>query len=507
MIRLAAAAVLLVGLVWSSAVTAAPPKVRRFALVIGNNQPLQPTTSRLRYADDDAVSTHRMLLDAGVDSLLLVTLDADSRALFEGVQAYGAPRSQALEKAFSELTARMGAAHAAGAESELFVFYSGHGDVEHGEGFLALEDGRLTRTKLFELLSRSRATHNHVFIDACKSYFLAFDRGPGGRRTPYQGAMVEALPAQLESTGFVLSTSSDRDSHEWERYQGGVLSHELRSALRGAADTNLDGHISYAELGAFLSTANQGIKNARLRPDFMVRPPHHDYKRDVLAWPGEQAPLSFGGEAVGHFYVETGSGERILDAHPAVGQALALWPPRERPLFIRRNDGSAEYVLTSQEPMKIARLEPARLEVASRGAVGIAFEHLFALPFGQHEVQGFKPPLLLQDDRDFDDGERKRRIVRITSGTLSLVGFAAGLTLSGLAIAEFQKPNGEHWSNLALDENNDKTRRYNMASIGGYALGAAAGAVWAWSRFGKGRFAFSGSLGKAGVLLEARQRF
>jgi hypothetical protein len=498
---------MLISLAWSSAASAAPPKVRRFALVIGNNQPLQPTTSKLRYADDDAVSTHRMLLDAGVDSLLLVTLDADSRALFEAVHAHGAPRSQALEEAFAELSARMNAAHAAGAESELFFFYSGHGDVERGEGFLALEDGRLTRSKLFELLSRSRATHNHVFIDACKSYFLAFDRGPGGRRTPYQGAMVEALPAQLESTGFVLSTSSDRDSHEWERYQGGVLSHELRSALRGAADANLDGHISYAELGAFLSTANRGIKNARLRPDFMVRPPHHDFKRDVLSWPGEQAPLSFGGAAVGHFYVETGSGERILDAHPAQGQALALWPPAERPLFIRRNDGSAEFVLTSSEPMKIAQLEPAKIEVASRGAVGLAFEHLFALPFGQHEVQGFRPPVLVDDDPELDRELRKQRIIRITSGTLSLAGFAAGLTLSALAIAKFQEPEGEDWSGLALGKNNEETRRYNLASIGGYALGATAGAVWLWSRFGKRQFAFAPTFGRATVMLQAEQRF
>ena len=497
---------LLAGTTLASRAHAAMPKTRRFALVIGNNQPVQPTSSKLRYADDDAVATHRMLREAGVESLLLVTLDADSRSLFESVSIHGAPRVSALEKAFSELLARMNQAHIAGIESELFFFYSGHGDVEHGEGFLALEDGRLTRSKLFELLSRSKATRNHVFIDACKSYFLAFDRGPGGRRTPYQGAMVESLPATLGNTGFVLSTSSDRDSHEWERYQGGILSHELRSALRGAADTNLDARISYAELGAFLTTANRGIKNARLRPDFMVQPPDHDFKRDVLAWPGDApAPLSFGGEAFGHFYVETGTGERILDAHPALGQELALWTPAERPLFVRKSDGSAEYVLTSSEPMKIAALNPARQEVASRGAAGLAFEHLFVVPFGERDVQGFRAPALRHDDTDYPSDFRTSRTLRITSASVSLAGFASGLAMSSMALYHSLRDAPDQ---LALDRENQAVIKYHIASAGCYALAIAAGATWIWSRRGSGSLTVSPAYGKAGGLMfGARQQF
>ena len=36
--------------------------------------------------------------------------------------------------------------------------------------------------------------------------------------------------------GFLLSTSSGRESHEWEGVQAGVFSHEVRSGLYGAAD-------------------------------------------------------------------------------------------------------------------------------------------------------------------------------------------------------------------------------------------------------------------------------
>lgn len=48
--------------------------VARFAVVIGNNQPETTQGAVLRYADDDAVATHRLLVEAGVDSTLLPSL-------------------------------------------------------------------------------------------------------------------------------------------------------------------------------------------------------------------------------------------------------------------------------------------------------------------------------------------------------------------------------------------------------------------------------------------------
>ena len=158
---------------------------------------------------------------------------------------------------------------------------------------MVLEDRRLTRSWLHELLARSPATRNHVFVDACKSYFLAFEKGPGGHESAAPASLLAAgVPSRLANTGFVLSTSSDRDSHEWERYQAGILSHELRSALRGAADADRDGRITYAELGAFLVTANSNIENPTFRPDFMVRAPGRDLRREVLRWRGELAGVA-----------------------------------------------------------------------------------------------------------------------------------------------------------------------------------------------------------------------
>ena len=63
--------------------------------------------------------------------------------------------------------------------------------------------------------------------------------------------------------GVIVATSGDQETHEWSRYHGGILSHELRSALSGAADVNGDGRIEYSELRAFLAAANARVQEPR----------------------------------------------------------------------------------------------------------------------------------------------------------------------------------------------------------------------------------------------------
>lgn len=117
---------------------------------------------------------------------------------------------------------------------------------------------------------------------------MAFAKGPGGQRRALD---ISLAPAHApENTGFILSTSSGRDSHEWDRYQSGVFSYQVRSALRGAADADRDATISYAELGVFLQRANAAIANPRYRPDFAIRPPGAhppDLQQTVLVWTGQ----------------------------------------------------------------------------------------------------------------------------------------------------------------------------------------------------------------------------
>ncbi len=458
-------------------------EVARFALVIGNNQPPAEASTTLRYADDDAVAMHRLLVQAGVESRLLVRLDRDSHRLHGPLPASGAPRSADLQRAVGALGSAIARAWQRGHETELLLFYSGHGDIDAGEGFVMLEDGRLTRHRLFELLSATKATRNHVFVDACRSYFLVFERGPGGQRRRYSGAPPDAsTPAQLANTGFVLSTSSDRESHEWERFQGGILSHELRSALRGAADTNLDGGIDYAELGAFLTTANRSIENPRFRPSFTVRPPAGNLRQPVLSWRGP-APLTSSRSDLGHFYLETARGERILDAHPARGQVLRLWPPPDRPLFVRPTPGSVEYVIKSQQPIDLASVAASPLEVASRGALSLAFERLFDDPFGPADVRRYES----SSDRVPEPPgvpparERTRAGLEVALGSIALAAEATALGLNAAAAIVYWQSSGD--SQRELEAANERVRTLNRASIPFHATAALAGVGWGLSRW------------------------
>lgn len=494
-------------LAWAKA-----PAVERFALVVGNNRPLTAEGTTLHYADDDAVATHRLLLEAGVDSVLLTALDADSQRLLGGAKTPDRPRREELERAYAGLLERMQRARDRQSEVDFLFFYSGHGDVEEGEGFLVLENGKFTRSDLFSMLLRSPAKRNHVFVDACKSYFVAFDRGPGGERDAYLGPeLVESVPGKLANTGFVLSTSSDRDSHEWDQFQGGILSHELRSALRGAADTNLDARISYAEIGAFLSNANQSIPVARFRPDFLVRAPGGNLREAVLSWSGSRPSLSFRAGAWGHFYIENAYGDRLLDAHPASQQALLLWPSDERPLFVRQHDGSAEYVVNPRESLQVSGLSPTRSAIASRGALSLAFDRLFEIPFGDTDVRRFETRAVSEDRASsrVSRASNRRRVLQWSSGVMAIGAASAGVTLSTLALVQYAR--GADSTQRQLEEINGRVSTLNRASLVCYGTALLAGTVWGLSRFWPSTTLAVGPSGNgaraAGLTLELGGRF
>ncbi len=480
------------------AARAAEPPLARFAIVIGNNHAEAADVPSLRYADDDAVATHELLVEAGVDSWLLTELDADSRRLHPGVVPAGPPRVAEVERALAALSEKMRARAARGDVVELLFFYSGHGDVERGEGYVVLEDRRLTRPMLHALLARSPAARNHVFIDACKSYFLAFDKGPGGRREPYAGPVAaETVPAQLGNTGFVLSTSSGRDSHEWERYQAGILSYEVRSALRGAADADGDGRVTYAELGAFLVKANQAISNARYRPEFTIRPPGRDLRQEVLRWSAPaEAAVRVEATNIGHLYVETTSGERLLDAHPAARQALQLHLPAARPLFVRRDDESAELILTDRAVPPIVALAPAHPEIAQRGALHLAFAQLFAASFASADVDFYERSFHADDPGvagvatkamnvvpgSPEAGTRgRRRWLTLVSGTVVIAGAAGGVATAALALQRYESGAGASQAEIARI--NGTVHRLDVASIACVAVAGAAGLTWLGTRW------------------------
>lgn len=460
-------------------------EVRRFSLVVGSNVGDGVFAAPLRYADDDAVSLHELLLEAGFASALLVAPDADTARLHPLTAAVGEPTLERLTQAFEAQRSQMRAARAQGHEVEWLFFFSGHGEAEGGEGFLGLARGRLTRTHLHEaLLARVEADRVHVVVDACKSALLVAGKGPGGRSVPLPFAFA-AEPERPTHVGFVLSASGTRDSHEWERLQAGVFSYEVRSALRGGADADGDGRVSYAELGAFLETANRAIVSPSFRPEFTILPPRgsEGLGQSILSW-AERPGLAADG-ALGHVYVERASGERLLDLH-AVGVALArVFLPSERPLFVRTADGARELTIDEGAAALSARELRAQVETSrAKGALHLAFEQLFSAPFEPGAVErwqrAWRPPdfSALEARAAPTLAERARPVV--ASAALG----AAALSAVSFTVAWQRGGAGDGLSQQARVARNREIAGLNTAGVVAASVAAAAAAIWVWPALG-----------------------
>lgn len=453
------------------ALAAAPAEPKLFALVVGNNQAAEKTTPDLRYADDDALALHELLLEAGVRSLLLVRPDAETSAMHANASAL-APTAETLALAWKQLQAELRAARDSGQAVEFLFFFSGHGDVSHGEGFLALEGGRLTRSELQAMLAASPGRRNHVIIDACKAYFAVLGKGAGGTRAPYPGsfALKEGAP---ERTGFLLSSSSDRDSHEWERYQAGVFSFEVRSALRGSADVDGDGVVTYRELGGFLTRANEGVTNPRLRPDFLVAPPGGAGGIDepLLRWPSSSVALELDGDPR-HVYVEGVSGKRLLESNRGSARSFLLHLPRERPLFVRNADEREERVLQSIERTSFSSMPVSQPDVARKGALALALSALFSQPFDESAVQAFA----VASSITAPEPPAWKRTLRVASPIVAGTATVAGLVSLGVALERSQVT--DLTSQAERVSRNQAITSANVAM--GISAGVTAAAIGLW---------------------------
>jgi hypothetical protein len=333
------------------------------------------------------------------------------------------------------------------------------------------EQGRLAEHVVEEL---------HIIVDACASYYLAYSRGPGGERRPLTNFQDSDLLLADPRVGLLLSTSSARESHEWEGFQAGVFSHEIRSGLYGAADADGDGRVSYREIAAFVSRANEAIPNERYRPDVHVRAPRQsDTLLDLRRGLGRR--LEIDGAHAAHYYVEDARGVRLLDVHNGPHQSVSLLRPAPNgPVFVRRTGDDAEFVVPlSPEVVSIADIEPSPARVASRGAAHEAYNLLFSLPFDRDAVDAYRPPLERapeQTGQASDAANHRRRL--LGWGALGLGGIGAGLGIAldvaALAVSGGTSPSE---SQRVVAQRNGRIDALNTAAGVSYVAGGAAAAT------------------------------
>jgi hypothetical protein len=365
-----------------------------FALIIGSNTSVDPELPPLKYADDDAALYLDLFRLLGARTYLLSRLDDNTRRLHPQAAAEAMDARRAvLDAVLSQVARDVAQARDRGLQTAFYFVYAGHGNVKNGVGYVTLEDARLTGADLERMFSAIPATRVHVVADACASYYLAYSRGPGGERRPIRGLGDAPELADDPRVGLLLSTSSARESHEWEAFQAGVFSHEVRSGLYGAADADNDGIVTYREVAAFISRANAAIPNERFRPDVHAKAPAgSDTLLDLRGALARRVDVD--GAHAAHYWVEDAAGVRLLDFHNDAGQNVHLVRPAPNGrVYVRRVDDDAEFALpASPSVIALADLDGAPARVASRGAANEAFEKLFSLPFDRGVVARYVEP-------------------------------------------------------------------------------------------------------------------
>ena len=362
-----------------------------FALVVTNNRSLTSSRPDLQYADDDGAKYADLFSDElGAGQVtLLAEFDAASRRLYpEWSSRALAPTRANLDGAVARLASDIARAQADGASVQVYLVFAGHGDVDHGQGYLDLADQRLTARDLDEgVLARLKADRVHLILDSCNSYFMLNPRKPGGKRWETNHNVTGVLD-KYPNLGAIISTSAEAVTYEWSELQSGIFSYELRSVLRGAADVDGNGQVSYAELAAFVEAANQDIRNDLYRPKVFARGPAHDDSQSLLTRHASARVLKIDAAGARRLTLRDAQGTRLVDLNKEDGTPVALslptehvaiyeqTPGKERPLVSVRNfDGSAGPVAMLDE---LPRTEP---DLNGRGEAPV-FAALFASPFG-----------------------------------------------------------------------------------------------------------------------------
>lgn len=211
---------------WLLALQLALADVRRWAVVVGNNEGF-PSAEPLYFAELDAKKVELLLTSQGG------VARGDLRVLL------GRGRNDVVQTliALQEPIAR---ARAAGEQTALFFYYSGHADAEQ----LQLGRTGLAWKELERLLDDSGADVRVAFVDACQSGALT--RTKGGTLGP---GFVFDVSERLDAAGsvFITSSTDDESSQESNAIGGSYFTHFLASALAGAADDDRDGRVTLAE--------------------------------------------------------------------------------------------------------------------------------------------------------------------------------------------------------------------------------------------------------------------
>lgn len=417
--------------------TIATPQPHSSAVIVGVNEPFDQEQTVLKYADDDAARFYEILSHRVEHLELLTLLDAESQSLYpQAASLSRVPNLDQLKEAMARARAKAEAARAQGRRTELYFVYTGHGRVQGGEGQVKLLGGVLGRYELIRnVLSSQTFDRIHVIIDACNAYLLVNARGEDREAVTerFDDAFEQFLEGQtlnrFPHVGVVLSTNGAGATHEWSRYQGGVFSHEVRSALTGAADADENSRVDYAELEAFLAAANLNVPAVAGRPKIFVRPPVIERRAVLLSLPEAMPTLQLPAPLSGRYYLEDDRGVRYAELNKAKGYAVALrLVPRSSYQLVDASGGRVAQIAQPSGVISLSLpLQSSPRDDVPRGESQLP--PIFRQPFGPRFMGGFRASLAARLRASSPRRSEARPLLWVG-------GFSAGFAAvaSGLAI-------------------------------------------------------------------------
>ncbi len=406
--------------------TPAGAATRFHAVVIGNNavfpgaeEEASAALTPLKYADDDAAAISALVADVASSLHLLTVMDAATQSLYPGLAAAAQPPTlAAVDAAVLAIKAEIGRDRERGDQSVVWFFFSGHGSTSYeGEPGLALADGALTRRYLYDrVLARFSGATVHVLVDACHAESIVRPRDSNAEPVSVAPEVASALLARstlarFPNVGSLLVSSRDSQAHEWDAIGHGVFTHQVLSALRGAADVNGDRLIEYSEVQAFITAANRSVSDARARASLVVRAPELNRRApllDLSAFPAQKAAWLVGvSGSRGVVQVLDDHGRRLVTLHNAMDLSTSLLLPAGVVLYIAAKGFEAELRARPGQVVRFADLKFLRAPARSRGSLASALERgMFRTPFGRGYYEGFTDsasdlvPVPLAPERD-----------------------------------------------------------------------------------------------------------